>query len=34
MIKRHSNPIMQFIVGPVSPATWMVVLLIAIWFWS
>ena len=34
MIKRQSNPLMQFIVGPVSPVTWTVVLLIAIWFWS
>ena len=34
MIKRHSNPIMQFIVGPVSPVTWTVVLLIAVLFWS
>ena len=34
MIKRQSNPLMQFIVGPVSPVTWTFVLLVAVWLWS
>jgi hypothetical protein len=34
MIKRESNPLMQFIVGPVSPVTWTTVFLVAVWFWS
>jgi hypothetical protein len=34
MIKRKDNPVMQFIVGPLSPVTWTVVLLLAICFWS
>jgi hypothetical protein len=34
MIKRKVNPLMQFIVGPLSPVTWTVLLLLAICFWS
>jgi len=34
MIKRESNPVMQFIIGAGSPITWTVVLLCAVWFWS
>jgi hypothetical protein len=34
MIKRESNPLMQFIVGPVSPVTWTTVFLVAVWLWS
>ena len=34
MIKRRDNPVMQFVVGPLSPVTWTVVFLLAICFWS
>lgn len=34
MIKRKDNPLMRFIVGPSSPVTWTLVLLITVWFWS
>ena len=34
MIKRKANPVMQFIVGPLSPLTWMVLLLLVICVWN
>lgn len=30
MIKRKANPVMQFVVGPLSPVTWTVLLLLVI----
>jgi hypothetical protein len=34
MIKRTDNPVMRFVVGPLSPVTWTALLFIAICFWS